>query len=362
MVPNGQRVRTLREKRGWTQDELASSSGTTERTVQRIEANRSVSIDSLRLLASALNVEFSDLLPSQAPQPPERESTSQQDPELQIRYEKRRELVNTVAKLCGFWEDHVPGSRLTDREHKNVEKWLRSFRYEEILAAMDNCIQEYVQISPNGLSTTSSCEFAWSRIPRVCYVERLEPEERELYRIRGSARQRLIDFDDREGIYLLKAAQKAGASIEKLREYAAAVRDWDAFKEGLGTFIRVPSAELSLLPRSLREPTTEVLRALPGNGATSNQESIAIVAATKRLAATPEDIADEILQRASEYGEIVITIDVDRRAYYFGQSRDGSGRMYGIHQSWAARELAEALRNGFEFLPRSSATTMRERR
>jgi transcriptional regulator with XRE-family HTH domain len=350
MVPDGQRVRTHREKRGWTQEDLASNSDTTERTVQRIEANKSVSIDSLRLVASALGVDFCDLLPPEDP-PPEPVSTQEQDAEFKGRYEKRRQLLNTVAKLGKYWQDHVPGCCLIDKEKKKFEKWLRDYSVPEILTAMDECIQQYVELSANGLCTADSAELAFSKIPAVSNVNRREPEERELYFIRGFVRKRMSHFDDREGIYLLRCAHNAGASIEKLRVFASAARNWDEFKEGLEILSRAPAAEISTLPRAFQEPAPGVIRTLPAGGARAICESVAIVAATKRLTAGPTELATEILQKASNYGELVITIDFDRGLYYLGRSRDGDGRMFGIHQPWTVRELADAIRNKFDFLP-----------
>ena len=355
MVANSQRVRALRENRGWTQEELAANSGTTDRTVQRIEAGQSVRADSLRAIANALEVEFTELLPPCPSPVSEAQPPIQEDPELQTHYTKRQELLGTVAKLCRYWEDQVPGARLTEREAKNAEKWLRKFSYDELLTAMDTCIQQYVEISPNGLCTPSSNEYAWGKIPSVCFVRSRDPEEQELYMIRGSARYRLNEFDDAEAMLLLKSAQNAGVAVDKLRMFASIVLTWDAFKQGLVILTQAPSIELSRIPSGRAECVAEVLPPLPGGAMTEIKEHIAIVAVTKSLAASADDIANEILKKAQDYGEIVITIDAERRAYYFGQTIDGNGRMYGINQTSAARALAESVRNNFEFLQRSNS-------
>src|SRR5262245_60581384 len=55
------RVRMLRQQRGWSQEELGDVSGVDRRTVQRIEAGGSVSLETVSALANALGVDISRL-------------------------------------------------------------------------------------------------------------------------------------------------------------------------------------------------------------------------------------------------------------------------------------------------------------
>jgi transcriptional regulator with XRE-family HTH domain len=56
------RVADLRRERGWTQARLAEASGITVRTVQRLEAGNDASLETLSLVAKALEVPVRDLL------------------------------------------------------------------------------------------------------------------------------------------------------------------------------------------------------------------------------------------------------------------------------------------------------------
>ncbi|MBF4617359.1 helix-turn-helix transcriptional regulator [Clavibacter sp. VKM Ac-2873] len=58
---NETRVADLRRERGWTQDRLAEASGITVRTVQRLEAGNDASLETLSLVAKALEVPVRDL-------------------------------------------------------------------------------------------------------------------------------------------------------------------------------------------------------------------------------------------------------------------------------------------------------------
>lgn len=51
-----ERVKELRKQRSWSQEELASISGLSHRTVQRIESNGACSIESQKALASAFDM------------------------------------------------------------------------------------------------------------------------------------------------------------------------------------------------------------------------------------------------------------------------------------------------------------------
>ena len=54
-------VKRLREKRNWSQEQLATLSGLSTRTIQRIESGNKASIESLKALASVFEIDISNL-------------------------------------------------------------------------------------------------------------------------------------------------------------------------------------------------------------------------------------------------------------------------------------------------------------
>lgn len=54
-------VRRLREKRNWSQEQLATMSGLSTRTIQRIESGNKASLESLKALASVFEIDISKL-------------------------------------------------------------------------------------------------------------------------------------------------------------------------------------------------------------------------------------------------------------------------------------------------------------
>jgi transcriptional regulator with XRE-family HTH domain len=61
MKINAQLVTNLRKQRSWTQEELAIASGLDLRTVQRVEKQATASLQSMKALASALDIDARDL-------------------------------------------------------------------------------------------------------------------------------------------------------------------------------------------------------------------------------------------------------------------------------------------------------------
>lgn len=64
MKINGEAVRALRERKSWSQEHLASASGLSVRTVQRVEVEGIASAETRLALAAALDVPVADLIPS----------------------------------------------------------------------------------------------------------------------------------------------------------------------------------------------------------------------------------------------------------------------------------------------------------
>jgi len=58
---NGQLLKRLRAEKDWSQEELAIAAGVSPRTIQRLEAEQSGSLRTLKGVASALEVEMHNL-------------------------------------------------------------------------------------------------------------------------------------------------------------------------------------------------------------------------------------------------------------------------------------------------------------
>lgn len=73
-------IQKLRLQRGWSQEQLAELSGLSVRTIQRIERGQTASAESLKALASVLEVDFSTLKEPEMDTPPDANMSAQPMP------------------------------------------------------------------------------------------------------------------------------------------------------------------------------------------------------------------------------------------------------------------------------------------
>jgi transcriptional regulator with XRE-family HTH domain len=90
-------IQKLRLQRGWSQEQLADLSGLSVRTIQRLERGHPASVESLKSLGAAFEIDFSDL------KEPEMNTTTNQPTLSQnLRADEALALAH-VRKLKGFY-------------------------------------------------------------------------------------------------------------------------------------------------------------------------------------------------------------------------------------------------------------------
>jgi transcriptional regulator with XRE-family HTH domain len=85
-------IQKLRLQRGWSQEQLADLSGLSVRTIQRLERGQPASVESLKALGAAFEIDFSDL----------KEPDMNTAPSQSIRIDEALALAH-VRKLKGFY-------------------------------------------------------------------------------------------------------------------------------------------------------------------------------------------------------------------------------------------------------------------
>ena len=109
------RIKGLRVKRAWSQDELATASDINVRTVQRVERGLPASPDTLKALANAFEIDVTDLVQAKVAPP-----TVASDSMLLLRIQTGRDLFRLVggAKLYDF--DHAEiDTEMVDLSHRS---------------------------------------------------------------------------------------------------------------------------------------------------------------------------------------------------------------------------------------------------
>lgn len=85
---NETRIGELRKARGWTQEHLAAESGVAVRTIQRLESGKDASLDTISLIAGALEVSVKDLFVSV-----EKEDLATSIDQLDVQQQRRDEMT-----------------------------------------------------------------------------------------------------------------------------------------------------------------------------------------------------------------------------------------------------------------------------
>lgn len=91
-------IAELRKKQGWTQERLAENCGLSVRTIQRLESGEDASLESLRLVANALNVKVSELFETYKDSNQEKQIL--EISELQIKQINQRKAKNKLFNIA----------------------------------------------------------------------------------------------------------------------------------------------------------------------------------------------------------------------------------------------------------------------
>jgi hypothetical protein len=93
-----------------------------------VEAGRRVSIESLRAIASALQIDVAELQGADSLPTTELDSKSDQTRAgIAALLEERRLLEEKIDVLCQYWADRAPVWRAFDGDRRKIEKWIHDF-------------------------------------------------------------------------------------------------------------------------------------------------------------------------------------------------------------------------------------------
>lgn len=149
--------------------------------------------------------------------------------QLEAMMEWRKGLVASKNDAATMISRHMaelaPGFHANETGIKCLTKWISTFSFEEVLAAVQTAVDAYIKKDDVGKITQESWANAFSKIPGICRMARLDkenPEAREIYYIRGIVRNRhsLDGYKSNIALNLLMNAHAAGVSIESLRSAA----------------------------------------------------------------------------------------------------------------------------------------------
>lgn len=156
----------------------------------------------------------------------------------------------TIAKLESYLSSRTPGGfALTANARGDLRKWMREFSVAELAEAIDAAVIQYLDVdSDTGSATDASCNEAFSLIPRICRMKRIEREKphlKELFYVRGIVRNRCVYFDPNEAIGILEDAFDVGIPIDALKSIARGCRNWSSWRADMYEAIAAQKPGLS---------------------------------------------------------------------------------------------------------------------
>jgi transcriptional regulator with XRE-family HTH domain len=86
---NPQKIKEIREKRGWSQNQLADMAKVSLRTIQRMEKDGTCSIESVKSIAAVFEIDFKELLQ-------EEKSKKNDDVDFLLRIEHGKQLTDLI--------------------------------------------------------------------------------------------------------------------------------------------------------------------------------------------------------------------------------------------------------------------------
>jgi transcriptional regulator with XRE-family HTH domain len=92
---NSKKIKDLRERKGWSQDQLAELSRLSLRTIQRVEKDGKSSIESIKSLASVFELDFKELLEDKL-------SKQYTDIEFLTRFQFGKQVVDIIGGKHGY--------------------------------------------------------------------------------------------------------------------------------------------------------------------------------------------------------------------------------------------------------------------
>ena len=133
------------------------------------------------------------------------------------------QMVDEIATRI---ERQLPRREVNENGRRTIRGWLRKFKLEEILDAIDISVDR-LKIDDSLDDETASRFF--QLVPKVCSTKRLPESQQRMFYARGILRNRMY-VNEAQVMRLMQDAVAAGLDVEDLIQFAKEVPNWTAFK------------------------------------------------------------------------------------------------------------------------------------
>lgn len=136
------------------------------------------------------------------------------------------------------WHEIIVGYTLNERGEADLKKLIEKFGLKTVLDAMKKC-ERYLEEGDDGKLTHESVSEAFHKLGGVARMSMQPDWKRDLYYIRGIARNRFNYVNEAECIRLLEEAYHAGIEIDVLRSITLSARNWTGWSREIYDLIAV---------------------------------------------------------------------------------------------------------------------------
>lgn len=120
----------------------------------------------------------------------------------------------------------------SDDAFAHVRKLIRSFGVAEVMEAIDIARDRYAPTI-----SEASVKLAFSKIGGICN-NRSKPDEGALFYARGIIRNRFSYLNEQQAMVILRAARKAGADDDEIKDIARTCTYWSQWCDAMDALIR----------------------------------------------------------------------------------------------------------------------------
>jgi hypothetical protein len=153
----------------------------------------------------------------------------------ELLFDWQKELLDQdhpfLSKLADYWSELLDETySFTENGKTALTKLLSDFSFDQIMKGMKIAVNQYVKFV-DGTPTQESVELAWNKVPGICYVTFHKPHLKNLYYIRGIARNKCpYYFNDEDALQLLEAAYENGSDVDTLKKIAKQAHSWSQWR------------------------------------------------------------------------------------------------------------------------------------
>ncbi|END7661216.1 HNH endonuclease [Escherichia coli] len=146
------------------------------------------------------------------------------------------DVVDIVATKI---DDCIAPFTVNDNGRKSIKRWLRIYKLEEILDAIEIAADKKLTQEITHELTGEFFEY----IPRIAATKRKPPKEQRILYIRGILKNRIY-INQNHVMSYLKVWLSYDLDLDELTEFAKTVPNWTTFKEWVSERIREAQEEL----------------------------------------------------------------------------------------------------------------------